>query len=46
MIFYEIESKTHQPIPDIVKNVARQILMFNKNKINDMLSVKKGGEKI
>ena len=45
MIFCEIESKTHQPIPDVVKNVARQILMFNKNKINDMLSVKKGGEK-
>lgn len=46
MIFCEIESKTQQPIPDVVKNVARQILMFNKNKINDMLSVKKGGEKI
>lgn len=46
MIFCEIESKTHQPIPDVVKNVTRQILMFNKNKINDMLSVKKGGEKI
>ena len=45
MIFCEIESKTHKPIPEIVKNVSRQILMFNKNKINEMLSAKKGGEK-
>ena len=45
MIFLEIENKTQEPVPDIVKNVTRQILMFNKDKINDMIIEKKGGEK-
>ena len=45
MIFLEIENKTKEPVPDIVKNVTRQILMFNKDKINDMIIEKKGGEK-
>ena len=45
LIFCEIQTKTGQPVPDIVKNVTRQILMFNKDKINEMLTIKKGGEK-
>lgn len=45
LIFCEIQTKTGQSVPDIVKNVTRQILMFNKDKINEMLTIKKGGEK-
>ena len=40
LIFCEIQTKTGQSVPDIVKNVTRQILMFNKDKINYVADLK------
>jgi len=41
-IFNNIETRTSHPIPEIVKNVTREVLSYNIRKIDEKLSIWKG----